>query len=110
LGGALAQLASLEATVRFGQEGGPVTCVTIASPRVGDNHFRAAIQTLEKRKGLRFLAVTNKFDLVPLAPNRICRCDFLARNQFCQPGIQLVLSAQDFSTSYHLEKNDSIGE
>jgi hypothetical protein len=112
LGGALAQLACLEATIRFGQaEGGsrsrPVTCITIASPRVGDNNFRAAIQTLERTKRLRFLAVRNKFDLVPLAPNRYCRCDFCRPNEFCQPGIQLYLSKRTFQTSYHSERNDT---
>jgi hypothetical protein len=110
LGAALAQLACLEATVRFGQEGRPVTCVTIASPRVGDNNFRAAIQTLERKRLLRFLAVSNKYDLVPLAPNRFCRCDFCRPNQFCQPGIQLKLSQKSFTTTYHSEKNDTLWE
>jgi hypothetical protein len=108
LGAALAQLACLEATVRFGRAGRPVTCVTIASPRVGDHHFRAAIQRLERQKRLRFLAVRNKYDLVPLAPNRFCRCDFCRPNEFCQPGVQLMLnSATTFVTTYHSETEDT---
>jgi hypothetical protein len=107
LGGALAQLACLEAAVQFGQEGRPVTCITIASPRVGDHHFRGAIQTLEQGKRLRFLAVRNSFDLVPLAPNRFCRCDFCRPNEFCQPGVQLKLSATTFVTEYHFGKRDT---
>lgn len=107
LEGALAELACFWATVCFGQEGHPVTCVTITSPWVGDNNFWATIQMLGRKSLLHFLAVSNKHDLVTLAPNQFCSCDFCHLNQFCQEGIQLKLSAKSFTTAYHPEKNDT---
>ena len=107
LGGALALLTSVEASVRFATPEIPVTCVTIANPRVGDNRFRGAIQALERAKKLRCATVHNFLDLVPSMPNRICRGDFCRPNKFCMPGIQLILKKHSFTTTYHSEINDT---
>ena len=101
LGGALALLASIEASVRFARPGIPVTCVTIANPRVGDNRFRGAIQALEQQKMLRLLTVHNFLDLVPSMPSRMCRCDFCRPNKFCMPGIIMILKKHSFAILYH---------
>lgn len=100
LGGALALLLSLEAAVRFGTRTLPVTCVSIANPRVGDKRFRGAIQSLERQRKLRCLLVHNFLDLVPSMPNRLCRGDFCRPNHFCQPGMHLVLNNTSFSINY----------
>lgn len=107
LGGALAMLTSVQASVRFAQPGIPVTCVTIANPRVGDNRFRAAIQALEQRNMLRILTVHNFLDLVPSAPSRMCRCDFCKPNKFCMPGIRIVLKERSFLITYHSATDDT---
>ena len=111
LGGALAQLTSLEAAVRFTSSTGdgarpPVTCVSIASPRVGDRYFRGAIQCLERQQRLRCLAVRNVFDLVPILPNRLFRGDCCRPNHFCQAGMQLVLKKRSFRIKYR--DNDTL--
>ena len=109
LGGALALLFSLQAAVLFAtkEDNPPVTCVTIANPRVGDNHFRGAIQLLERQKKLRCLLIQNYLDLVPSMPNRMCRGDFCRPNTFCQPGMQLIFRAQSFTTRYHSRQNNT---
>ena len=107
LGGALALLASVQASVRFARPGIPVTCVTIANPRVGDNRFRGAIQALEQQKMLRLLTVHNFLDLVPSMPSRMCRCDFCRPNKFCMPGIMMILKKHSFSILYHSATDDT---
>jgi hypothetical protein len=107
LGGALALLTSVQASVRFARPGIPVTCVTVANPRVGDNRFRGAIQSLEQNKMLRLLTVHNSLDLVPSMPNRLCRCDFCRPNKFCMPGIIMILNKRSFSITYHSATNDT---
>lgn len=110
LGGALALLASLEAAARFATPEIPVTCVTIANPRVGDDRFRVAIQTLEKEKKLRCLTVHNGMDLVPSMPNRMCRGDWCNPNKFCFVGMQLILKEHNFTIKYHSEAKDTKAE
>jgi hypothetical protein len=107
LGGALALLTSVQASVRFARPGIPVTCVTVANPRVGDTRFRGAIQSLEQNKMLRLLTVHNSLDLVPSMPNRLCRCDFCRPNKFCMPGIIMILKKRSFSITYHSDTNDT---
>lgn len=107
LGGALALLTTVEASVRFSTPNIPVTCVTIANPRVGDDKFRKAIQTLEQSHKLRCLTVHNDMDLVPALPNRLCRGDWCSPNAFCYCGMQLVLKERSFFTKYHSETSDT---
>jgi len=46
----------------------PVSCISFASPRVGDNNFFAAVQHLEKTKKLRLLRSVNDNDSVTALP------------------------------------------
>jgi hypothetical protein len=103
-------LTSLQAAVRFTDNHArrpPVTCVTIANPRVGDRYFRAAMQSLERQGRLRCLAVQNVYDLVPALPNRLFRGDCCRPNHFCQVGMQLILRRRRFRIK-HRDDNDSI--
>lgn len=77
LGGALATLFGFYAAQddhivkEIGKSGGqiePVVVVSVASPRVGDNDFRAAFQTLESMGRLQHLRMSNKEDMVTLLP------------------------------------------
>lgn len=51
-----------------GEQQQPVVVVSVASPRVGDNDFRAAFQTLEGMGRLQHLRMSNKEDMVTLLP------------------------------------------
>ena len=51
-----------------GEQQQPVVIVSVASPRVGDNDFRAAFQTLEGMGRLQHLRMSNKEDMVTLLP------------------------------------------
>jgi hypothetical protein len=46
----------------------PVTCITFASPRVGDYGFREATNVLEQAKKLRVLRVVNNNDSIAMMP------------------------------------------
>lgn len=69
LGGALATLFSFKAAAchptPFQM---PITCVSIASPKVGDDGFRKAFQLLEEAGKLRHLRVANSLDPVTQNP------------------------------------------
>lgn len=69
LGGALATLFSLYAAadVRITS---PVTCISVASPKVGNLAFRRIVQGLEQQGALRCLRIANYKDLVTLLPDR----------------------------------------
>lgn len=54
----------------------PVTCVSIASPYVGDDSFRQAHQMLEGLGKLRHLRVTNHKDVVTASPKVSFRWSF----------------------------------
>lgn len=69
LGGALATLFAFEAAADS-RIPGPVTCVNIASPRVGNLAFRRAFQSLEQSGQLRCLRISNYKDLVTVLPDR----------------------------------------
>jgi hypothetical protein len=45
-----------------------VTCVSFASPYVGDEGWQAAFQLLEARNRLRHIRVSNEHDFIPLGP------------------------------------------
>jgi len=48
----------------------PITCISFASPMVGNLAFRRAFQTLERRGRLRCLRVTNSMDMFTQLPDR----------------------------------------
>lgn len=69
LGGALSTLFALKAAAdpRIPK---PVSCVSIASPKVGSLSFRQTFQSLEQSRQLRCLRIANFKDLVTLLPDR----------------------------------------
>lgn len=69
LGGALSTLFAFEAAAdpRIPK---PVSCYSIASPKVGSLSFRRAFQSLEQSHQLRCLRIANFKDLVTLLPDR----------------------------------------
>lgn len=69
LGGALSTLFALEAAAdpRIPK---PVSCFSIASPKVGSLSFRRTFQSLERSHQLRCLRISNYKDLVTLLPDR----------------------------------------
>lgn len=70
LGGALATLFSFElvTSTKYSSIPSPVTCVSVASPKLGNESFRKAFQFLEERGDLRHLRIANEKDPVPLGP------------------------------------------
>lgn len=67
LGGALASLFAFEAAAE-GKVPLPVTCVSVASPRVGDESFQKAFSYLEHAGALRHLRVAHAQDPVTMMP------------------------------------------
>eukprot|EP00591_Stephanopyxis_turris_P002398 CAMPEP_0195512536 /NCGR_PEP_ID=MMETSP0794_2-20130614/4461_1 /TAXON_ID=515487 /ORGANISM="Stephanopyxis turris, Strain CCMP 815" /LENGTH=436 /DNA_ID=CAMNT_0040640341 /DNA_START=27 /DNA_END=1337 /DNA_ORIENTATION=+ len=69
LGGALATLFSFEAanytTVPLPK---PITCISVASPKVGDESFRKAFKLLEEQGKVRHLRIANENDPVTQGP------------------------------------------
>lgn len=70
LGGALATLFSFElvTSTKYSSIPSPVTCVSVASPKLGNESFRKAFQFLEERGEMRHLRIANEKDPVPLGP------------------------------------------
>jgi len=75
LGGALATLFSFYVSAYSLQEGkdeslipAPISCISIASPRVGEGSFQASFELLERKRKLRHLRIYNENDPVPMMP------------------------------------------
>lgn len=72
LGGALATLFSFYAAASTDDDDvcipKPVTCVSVASPRVGEGSFQRAFTLLEKQGKLRHLRIANHGDPVAIMP------------------------------------------
>lgn len=69
LGGALSTLFAFEAATSSTLPiPVPVTCVSVASPKVGSESFRKAFQLLEEQGKLRHLRIANERDPVTLSP------------------------------------------
>lgn len=78
LGGALATLFSLYVASFIGDKSpdtttniiipGPISCISVASPRVGDRNFQAAFAYLEEHGLLRHLRIANDRDPVTVMP------------------------------------------
>jgi hypothetical protein len=67
LGGALAGIAAFRLACEEDIPK-PVTCISFASPRVGDYGYREATNLLEKTKQLRMLRVVNENDSIAVMP------------------------------------------
>eukprot|EP00560_Eucampia_antarctica_P002376 CAMPEP_0197835012 /NCGR_PEP_ID=MMETSP1437-20131217/24460_1 /TAXON_ID=49252 ORGANISM="Eucampia antarctica, Strain CCMP1452" /NCGR_SAMPLE_ID=MMETSP1437 /ASSEMBLY_ACC=CAM_ASM_001096 /LENGTH=446 /DNA_ID=CAMNT_0043440139 /DNA_START=61 /DNA_END=1401 /DNA_ORIENTATION=+ len=67
LGAALSSLFAFLASVRDDIPA-PVTCVSIASPFVGDKRFRKAFELAESMGKIRYLRVANRKDIVTIVP------------------------------------------
>lgn len=109
LGGALCTLFALEAAAdpRLPK---PISCVSIASPKVGSASFRRAFQSLEKARQLRCLRIANYKDLVTLLPDRgSLSCLYIVccqSNVYRHVGMELKLySASKFTISKSCESN-----
>jgi len=71
LGGALATLFAFEAAASEDPRiPKPVSCINVASPKVGGLSFRRAFQALERQGNMRCLRIANYKDLVTLLPDR----------------------------------------
>jgi hypothetical protein len=70
LGGALSTLFSFElvTSTKYSSIPSPVTCVSVASPKLGNESFRKAFQLLEERGEMRHLRIANDKDPVTLGP------------------------------------------
>ena len=69
LGGALATLLAFELGARGDPRiHEPITCVSFASPRVGNLSFAIAFQSLERTRKIRCLRVANEKDIFPEIP------------------------------------------
>lgn len=98
LGGALATLFAFEVAASTDPRiVKPVTCISIASPKVGNMSFRRAFQALEKQEQIRCLRVANYKDLVTLLPDRgSLSCLYIVccqANVFRHVGVELKLYA-----------------
>lgn len=74
---------------------GPITCISYASPRVGNGNFGRAFHELERRGRLRNLRVANAEDAVTLMPDTTFSVSFLTHalrsNFFLHTGACLQL-------------------
>lgn len=112
MGGALATLFAFElSALRHRDEElirHPIACVAVASPMLGDNHFRRTFQFLEREGHLQCLRVENDFDIVPLYPWTslsflgVPFSPFFPSVRYRHVGVQLKIHAtkQTFELSY----------
>lgn len=79
LGGSLATLQAMElAAIDDDRINDPITCITFASPKVGNRAFANVFQYLERNHRVRCLRVANQFDIFPTIPKKGVRncCGF----------------------------------
>eukprot|EP00536_Pseudo-nitzschia_multiseries_P018830 jgi/Psemu1/248934/estExt_Genewise1.C_31930004 len=138
LGGALATLFSLYVAAAIGggnvdgngndndnddSNGGcdiprPVSCISVASPRVGDLAFKAAFLRLEEKGLLRHLRIANDGDPVTMMPNatgkkilaslspvtyaafKLIDKQFDEKESFHHTGIELALAKKQWNLSF----------
>lgn len=122
LGGALATLFSFHAATTAGSFDGsipkPISCISVASPRVGDRSFQAAFGRLEELGLLRHLRIANDRDPVTMMPStagkkvwaRLSPISYIAfklmdnkfeENQhFCHTGVKLRLAKDRWELSF----------
>ena len=70
-----------------------MTCISYASPLVGNASFHKSFQAMERLNRLRHVRVTNEFDVVPLSP---------PRTGYVQTGVNVHLldDGGDYEISY----------
>lgn len=100
LGGALATLLAFCLACELENiPQGPITCISFASPRVGNGNFGRAFQELEHRGRLRNIRVANAEDLVTAIPDTTFSVSFLTHamrsNFFLHTGACLQLKTAD---------------
>ncbi|KAG7364510.1 lipase class 3 [Nitzschia inconspicua] len=122
LGGALATLFSLYVASSIGDKSsnipGPVSCISVASPRVGDRNFQAAFAHLEEHGLLRHLRIANHRDPVTIMPGatgkkiwatlspvsfiafKLMDNQFTEKETFRHTGIKLLLGKGEYEFFY----------
>eukprot|EP00559_Dactyliosolen_fragilissimus_P002377 CAMPEP_0184862534 /NCGR_PEP_ID=MMETSP0580-20130426/6990_1 /TAXON_ID=1118495 /ORGANISM="Dactyliosolen fragilissimus" /LENGTH=483 /DNA_ID=CAMNT_0027360457 /DNA_START=69 /DNA_END=1520 /DNA_ORIENTATION=- len=110
MGGALATLFAFTAAAKEHEcVQGPVTCISVASPKVGDTRFRKTHEWAEQTGLLRHLRVANKYDLVPMIPEvpDLCfwsSCLFIIAyhpaSRYRHTGVQINLDPTTCEISY----------
>mmetsp|Transcript_29389 Transcript_29389/g.43579 ORF Transcript_29389/g.43579 Transcript_29389/m.43579 type:complete len:445 (-) Transcript_29389:314-1648(-) len=95
LGAALSSLFAFLASARDDVPK-PVTCISIASPYVGDRRFRRAFRLAEAKGNIRYLRVANNRDIVSIVPFM----SFLRLRAYKHVGVQLKLARKKYSLTY----------
>jgi hypothetical protein len=101
LGGALATLFCLYLVLETDtiQPELPVTCITFASPKVGNIQFARAFQELELQKRVVCLRVANHRDIITERPDRLTCWTFCLQDAiFRHVGIELILYPKSFDS------------
>ncbi|KAL3924306.1 MAG: hypothetical protein SGILL_001125 [Bacillariaceae sp.] len=106
----------------------PVSCISIASPRCGDQKFQTAFAQLEKKSLLRHLRIANSGDPITVLPGatgkkiwaRLSPVSYLAfklmdnefekKETFRHTGLKLRLAKAECDFSYVGEPLDVVGE
>jgi pimeloyl-ACP methyl ester carboxylesterase len=86
-----------------------ITCVSIASPRIGNGNFVRAVAELEIQKKLRHLRIVNSDDIVTALPDTTMiafglAAHWIRQNFFLHAGMCLHMSKEDEEED---SKNDS---
>jgi hypothetical protein len=133
LGGALATIFSFYVAASFLSDKekvipGPVSCISIASPRCGDQNFQKAFAQLEAKSALRHLRIANSGDPITLLPGatgkkiwaRLSPVSYLAfklmdnefekKETFRHTGIKLRLAKGECDFAYIGEHLDVFAE
>lgn len=124
LGGALATLFSLYVASSVGAEKSksvipsPVSCISVASPRVGDRNFQAVFAYLEEHGLLRHLRIANDRDPVTVMPGatgkkiwaalspvsyvafKLMDREFEEKEKFRHTGVKLLLAKDECEFFY----------
>ena len=98
LGGALSQLLAYQLAsngeMSDFNNATPITAVTFASPRVGNDGFRQAFERLEQKGLVRHIRVSNEGDLVPVS---------FPGFGYTQTGLNLHVSKEDMDVGYNVD-------
>lgn len=99
LGGALASLFAFRFAVE-GDIGKPISCITFASPKVGNIRFVRAFQELELQQKIHCLRVANHGDVITQLPDRLTCLTFWCQGAiFRHVGVEMRLYRTDPSNS-----------
>lgn len=105
LGGALATLFSLYAASSAASSDGiipsPISCVSVASPRVGDQGFQTAFCRLEELGHLRHLRIANDGDPVTMMPSATAKKVFSRLSPITYLAFKLIDNKFDEKENFH---------